>query len=104
MTRATRACAADSTSQRALEATVKLAYQLLEATIPTISAAGALKGTSTLITLVDAGIRLGQYLAPVAGLQLASRAFLRSTGPQMTGAIRTDEANVLSNHADSLTE
>ena len=104
VTRATRACAADSTSQRALAATVKLAYQLAEATLPTITAAGSLKDTSTLTTMVDAAIKLVHYLAPAEEIQVAARAFLRHAEPQLTLAMRNDKAEMLNRHADSLTE
>ena len=93
--RATRAYLADSTSERALATTVKLAYQLAEATMPTITAAGSLKDKSTLTTMVDTAIKLVHYLAPAEELQLAARAFLRHAGRQPTLAMRNDKADML---------
>ena len=102
-TRARRAWTADSTSTRAITATAKLAYQLLEATIPTITAAAALYDSSSLLRLVDTGIKMVFHQALGEELQLAAEAFLRHTEPQLTHAIQHDKAMMLSDHADKLT-
>ena len=102
--RATRAYHADATSSRATEAKVKLAYQLYEATIPTITAVEALKDISTLTTMVDTAIRMVHYLTPVEEMQLAARAFLHRAEPQLTHAIRADKTAMLDTHADKLTD
>ena len=102
--RATRANHADSESTRAKEATVKLAYQLYEATVPTITAVEALRDISTLITMVDTAIRMMHYQAPIEEMQLAACAFMQQTQQQITNAIRADKTAMLDAHADQLTD
>ena len=102
MNRATRTYADDSDSARAREATSKLARQVHEATVPTITAAAALKDAATLTNLVATAALAAFYDAPMEEMQLAAHLFLWHSGPQLVDALRADKAAMLGQHADKL--
>ena len=83
--------------------TIKLAYQLHEAALPTITAAEALQDTSTLITPMTTATIMVFYEAPMEEMQLATHFFIEHTQRQLTEALRTDKAAMLTDHADKLT-
>ena len=85
--------------------TIKLAYQLHEAALPTITAAEALQDTSTLITPMTTATIMVFYEAPMEEMQLlAAHFFIQHAQRQLTDALRTEKTAMLTDHADKLTD
>ena len=99
--RVRRACVNHGDARATREATAKLAYQLHEATMPSVAACQRIYDKPALIMTATRVVFLE---APMEELQLPPAALLKVTAPQLARAIDQDREAMLDQSADGLAD